>query len=55
MRSCTAPLEEAAAGELRIAERRKELRESVVLAGGAEEIERVYAHSWPVAKQHSVW
>lgn len=48
-------LEEAAAGALRIDEGPKKPRESVVLVKGAEEIERVYAHSWPVVKQHSVW
>jgi DNA-directed RNA polymerase subunit K/omega len=46
-------LEEAAAGELRIAEGPKQPRGAIVLGKGAEEIEKAYADSWPVAKQHS--
>lgn len=48
-------LEEAAAGELRIAEGPMKRRQSTVSANGAQEVEKAYAGNWPVAKQHSVW
>ena len=48
-------MEEAAAGELRIAEGPIKPRQSIVPANSAEEVEKAYAGNWPVAKQHSVW